>query len=308
MAVSLRTSFLGKDLPSPLVLPAGILGMSYGSLKLALSKGYGLVTSKSLSLRPRTGHEGPVVAEFTGGILNSMGLCNPGIGEGLAEVDEFVELTGAPAMVSLFAVNKKDFEELSRRTNDSAASFIELNLSCPNVMDEFGIPLASSKDLVADIVAGVKKISRFPVVAKLSPNALDVSGIAAAAEDAGADGISLINTLGPGLLIDTTARKPVLHPRFGGISGPAVKPLALRLVYECAGRVKVPIIGMGGVVSGADAVEMLMAGASLVGVGTAIWLSGIDVIEKINSEVRDYLEGENLSSVGDIPKLERPNG
>jgi dihydroorotate dehydrogenase (NAD+) catalytic subunit len=308
MAASLRTSFLGKDLPSPLVLPAGILGMSYGSMNSALGKGYGLVTSKSLSLQPRMGHEGPVVAEFPGGILNSMGLCNPGIGEGLAEVDEFIRLTRAPAMVSLFAGNKKDFEELARRTNDSAASFVELNLSCPNVMDEFGIPLASSKDLVADIVEGVKKISRIPVVAKLSPNAIDVAGIAVAAEDAGADGISLINTLGPGLLIDITIRKPILYPRFGGISGPAIKPLALRLVHECAGRVRVPIIGMGGVSTGSDAVEMMMAGATLVGVGTAVWLSGIEVIEKINRGIREYLEAESIPSPSEIPKLERPNG
>lgn len=308
MAISLQTRFLGRELSSPLVLPAGILGMSHGSLRFALAKGYGLVTSKSLSLQPRTGHEGPVVAEFTGGILNSMGLCNPGVGEGLAEVGEFVGSTGEPVMVSLFAVNRKDFEELARITNDSAASFVELNLSCPNVMDEFGVPLAASKDLVADIVEGVRKISRFPVVAKLSPNALDAAGIAAAAEEAGADAISLINTLGPGLLIDIKARKPILHPRFGGISGPAIKPLALKLVYECAGRVRVPIIGMGGVSTGDDAVEMLMAGASLVGVGTAIWLSGVEVIEKIKSGIRDYLERENFSSPADIPKLERPNG
>jgi dihydroorotate dehydrogenase (NAD+) catalytic subunit len=305
MAVSLRTEFLGRRLESPLVLPAGILGMSHGSLRFALDKGYGLVTSKSLSLEPRAGHEGPVVARFDGGILNSMGLCNPGIDEGLREVAEFTAMTGAPVLVSLFAVNRPDFEELARRANDGAGSFIELNLSCPNVMDEFGIPLAASKELVADIVEGVRKISRFPVVAKLSPNALDLPSIALAAQEAGADAVSLINTLGPGLLIDTAVRRPVLHPRFGGISGPAVKPLALKLVYECAGRIKVPIIGMGGVSSGDDAVQMLMAGASLVGVGTAVWLDGIEVVEKINEGIREYMRREGIPSPAAIPKLER---
>jgi dihydroorotate dehydrogenase (NAD+) catalytic subunit len=211
-------------------------------------------------------------------------------------------------MVSLFAVNRSDFEELARRTNDSSAVFLELNLSCPNVMDEFGIPLAASKELVADIVEGVKKIARLPVIAKLSPNALDLPAIALAAQEAGADALSMINTLGPGLLIDTAARKPILYPRFGGISGPAVLPLALKLVYECTGRVRAPVIGMGGVSTGDDAVQMLMAGASLVGVGTALWLDGAGVVADINKGIRDYLIREDLSTVADIPKLERGNG
>ncbi len=302
---SLRTSFLGMELPSPLVLPAGILGMSYGSLNFALSKGFGLVTSKSLSLKPRTGHEGPVVAEYEGGILNSMGLCNPGIEEGLEEVNRFVELSKAPVITSLFAMNGADFTELARRVNDSASSFVELNLSCPNVMDEFGIPLGSSKDLVAEIVDGVRRVSRLPVIAKLSPNALDLPAIAEAAERAGADALAMINTLGPGLLIDVKARKPVLNPKFGGISGPAVKPLALKLVYDCAGRVKIPIIGMGGISSGNDAVEMLMAGATLVGVGAAVWRGGIEAIGEINGGILAYLAEEGFPSPADVPKLSR---
>ncbi|MDR1625700.1 MAG: dihydroorotate dehydrogenase [Spirochaetia bacterium] len=307
MAVSLRTRFLGKEFSSPLVLPAGILGMSHGSLRFAREAGFGLVTSKSLSLEPRKGHEGPIVARFGGGILNSLGLCNPGIGAGLAEIEEFSRMAGAPVMVSLFATSRPDFEELARRASDSAAVFIELNLSCPNVMDEFGIPLASSKELVAEMVGGAKKHARLPVVAKLSPNALDLPAIALAAEEAGADALSMINTLGPGLLIDTVARRPVLAPRLGGISGPAVLPLALKLVHECAARVGIPIIGMGGVSSGDDAVQMLMAGAGLVGVGSALWLSGTGVVADINRGIEDYLEGAGFASPGEIPKLERKN-
>jgi dihydroorotate dehydrogenase (NAD+) catalytic subunit len=239
--------------------------------------------------------------------LNSLGLCNPGIEAGLAEIGEFAGAAGSPVMASLFATSRPDFEELARRASDSAAVFIELNLSCPNVMDEFGIPLASSKELVADMVAGAKKYSRLPVVAKLSPNALDLPAIALAAQEAGADALSLINTLGPGLLIDTAARKPVLAPRFGGISGPAVLPLSLKLVHECAARVKIPLIGMGGVSSGDDAVQMLMAGASLVGVGTAVWLSGAAVVADINNGILDYLERAGFASPDTIPKLERKN-
>ncbi|MFQ3619771.1 MAG: dihydroorotate dehydrogenase [Spirochaetales bacterium] len=303
MSNSLQTEFLGTLLPSPLVLPAGVLGMSAGSLQFALSKGYGLVTTKSLSLEPRSGHEGPVVAEYGAGILNSMGLCNPGIAEGLKEVNQFVERSKAPILVSLFATNREDFVELVRRTNDSAATYIELNLSCPNVMDEYGIPLASSKEMVSQIVEGVKAVSRVPVLAKLSPNAADVPSIAAAAEQAGADGLTLINTLGPGLLIDPYARKPILHPTYGGVSGPAIKPIALKIVYDCSRRVRIPIIGMGGISSGLDAVEMLMAGARLVGVGSAIWKEGIGVVGDINIGIKQFLKTEGFSSVAEIPRL-----
>jgi dihydroorotate dehydrogenase (NAD+) catalytic subunit len=210
-------------------------------------------------------------------------------------------------MISLFATNRHDFEELARRASDSAGVFIELNLSCPNVMDEFGIPLASSKELVADMVEGAVKYARLPVVAKLSPNALDLPAIAFAAGEAGAAAVSLINTLGPGLLIDTAVRKPVLAPRYGGISGPAVLPLALKLVHECTGKIKIPVIGMGGVSSANDAIQMLMAGASLVGVGTALWLKGADVVAQINTGIKEYLEQEKLASPDDILKLERKN-
>ncbi len=277
--------------------------MSAGSLQYALQCGYGLVTSKSLSLEPRMGHEGPVVVEYNGGILNSMGLCNPGIEEGLKEVNRFVEQTGAPILVSLFATNREDFVELARRANDSVATFIELNLSCPNVMDEFGIPLASSKEMVATIVESVKKVSRVPVLAKLSPNAVDVPSIAVAAEQSGADGLTLINTLGPGLLIDPYARKPILYPTYGGVSGPAIKPIALKIVFDCARRVKIPIVGMGGISTGIDAIEMLMAGASLVGVGTAIWQKGIRVIEEINQGILHFLRTEGYPSVDDLPRI-----
>ncbi|GAB4375151.1 MAG: hypothetical protein Kow009_10550 [Spirochaetales bacterium] len=279
--------------------------MSAGSLRYALDHGYGLVTSKSLSLLPRPGHEGPVVAEYSAGILNSMGLCNPGIEEGLEEVNRFVDQTGAPVLVSLFATSKEDFVELVRRTNDSAAAFIELNLSCPNVMDEYGIPLSSSREMVSVIVEGVKKVSRLPVLAKLSPNTMDVPSIAVAAEEAGADGLTLINTLGPGLLIDPYARKPILHPTYGGVSGPAIKPIALKIVFDCARRVKIPILGMGGITTGLDAVEMLMAGATLVGVGSALLSKGIRVIEEINQGVLEFLREEGFSSVEEIPRISR---
>jgi dihydroorotate dehydrogenase (NAD+) catalytic subunit len=221
----LSTEFLGKSVKSPLVLPAGIMGMTWSGMRYVIENGCGVITSKSLTLDVRSGHSGPVVAEFAGGLLNCMGLCNPGIEEGLQEVNQFKEkMPEIPMIVSIFATSPEDFCELARRVNSSRADFVELNLSCPNVMDEFGIPLAASAEKVAQIVSSVKQESVLPVIAKLSPNVLGLSEIALCAEAAGSDALCLINTLGPGMLIDIKLQRPILSNRTGGISGACLKP------------------------------------------------------------------------------------
>jgi len=301
----LAKKFLGADIRSPLVLPAGVMGMSFSGLQISTDKGAGIVTSKSLTLQPRAGHKGPVIAEFEGGILNCMGLCNPGIQDGLSEINEFKKRSDTPVIVSVFATSTNDFLELTKEVNNSSADFLELNLSCPNVFDEFGVPLAASKDKVHEIVSSVKKISSMPVIAKLSPNVLSITDIALAAETAGADALCLINTVGPGMLIDTKMIKPVLFNRFGGLSGPCIKPVALKLIYQTYSVVGIPIIGMGGVSNGNDAVEMLMAGASVVGVGTAVYYRGIEVFDMINKELVDFMDENNYKNINLIPRLER---
>jgi len=301
----LGTNFLGFKLASPLVLPAGVMGMSFSGLKISSDLGAGMVTSKSLTLQPRTGHKGPVVAEFDGGILNSMGLCNPGIKDGLAEIDEFKEHSNTPVIVSVFATSSQDFIALTKEVNSSSADLLELNLSCPNVYDEFGIPLSASKDQVYEIVSSVKEISQKPVIAKLSPNVLNITEIALAAEAGGADALCLINTVGPGMLIDTLMVKPILFNKFGGLSGPCIKPVALKLVYQAYSVVNIPIIGMGGISSGNDAVEMLMAGADIVGIGTAVYSRGIEVFSKINEEILQFMRENGYRGVNFLPKLEK---
>jgi dihydroorotate dehydrogenase (NAD+) catalytic subunit len=267
MKNELRTYFLGMELSSPLVLPAGVLDISFSSLKQVTDFGAGLVTTKSLTNEPRKGHAGPVVAEVEGGMLNAMGLCNPGITGGLEEVKRLKLLSDAPVIVSVFATDVKGFRVLAERVNSSEADFLELNLSCPNVTDEYGIPLAASETTVADIITAVKSVSNKPVIAKLSPNVTSFTRIAGAAVEAGADALCMINTLGPGIDIDIEAGRPVLFNVSGGLSGPCIKPVALRLVYETRkAGINIPIIGMGGITSGSDAVQMLMAGADLVGV------------------------------------------
>jgi len=301
----LKTKFLDVEIKSPLVLPAGIMDMSFSGLDISARNGAGIVTSKSFTLQPRAGHKGPVVAEFEGGFLNAMGLCNPGIVDGLAEINGFKERSNTPVIVSVFATSVNDFLKLIEYVNTSKGDFLELNLSCPNVFDEFGIPLAASKNEVFKIVNAVKKISKLPVIAKLSPNVYDIVSIAESAEFAGADAICMINTVGPGMLIDTKMVKPVLFNKFGGLSGPCIKPIALKLIYQTYSAVNIPIIGMGGVKSGEDAIEMMMAGAILVGAGTAVYYRGIGVFNKINNEIIKFMDENEYSNLEDVPKLEK---
>jgi dihydroorotate dehydrogenase (NAD+) catalytic subunit len=302
----LSTEFLGIKAKSPLVLPAGIMGMTWSGMRYVIDNGCGMITSKSMTLELRAGHSGPAIAEFDGGLLNCMGLCNPGIEEGLSEINEFKNhYSDTPVIASVFATNPQDFCELIHFVNDSSSDFIELNLSCPNVMDEFGLPLSASKDQVALIVSQVKAISIKPVIAKLSPNVTNLPEIAFSAQESGADALCLVNTLGPGMLIDIDICQPVLSNKFGGISGACLKPIALKSVYEAYSRVSIPIIGMGGVSSGSDAIEMLMAGASIVGIGTAIYKEGIEVFDHINKGIIQYMEKYSYKSVSEIPRLEK---
>ncbi|HPR17215.1 MAG TPA: dihydroorotate dehydrogenase [Candidatus Cloacimonadota bacterium] len=301
----IKTKFLGVEIESPLVLPAGVMDMSYSGLNFACKNGAGIVTSKSLTLQPRSGHKSPVVAEFAGGMLNCMGLCNPGISEGLIEIDQFKERSLIPVIVSVFATNKDDFLSLTKQVNDCHGDFLELNLSCPNVFDEFGIPLAASKEEVFKIVKAVKELSQKPVIAKLSPNVYNIVEIALAAQKAGADALCMINTVGPGMAIDAKMVKPVLFNKFGGLSGPCIKPIALKMVYQSYSAVEIPIIGMGGVTYGIDAVEMLMAGASVIGVGTAVYYRGMEVFEKINEEMIEFMDENGYETIADIPKLKK---
>lgn len=262
------------------------------------------MTTKSLTSEPRKGHPGPVVAEFEGGFLNSMGLCNPGIDAGLEEVRRYKE-SGAEAavMISLFADSAEGFADLARKAAQAPADFLELNLSCPNVRDEYGAPLAASPGTVAAILRAVKAVTDTPLIAKLSPNVTDLDSVARGARDGGADALCLINTLGPGLLIDIEAIRPVLYNRTGGLSGPCVKPIALRLVHAAARSAGLPLIGTGGITTGNDALEMWMAGASLIGVGTAIYYRGEEVFTHILDEMTAYLERKGYKTLEEVPRM-----
>jgi dihydroorotate dehydrogenase (NAD+) catalytic subunit len=288
----LTCDFLGLRLRNPIVLASGILGTSADLLERTALAGAGAVTAKSCGPAPRAGHPNPVAVDWGHGLINAVGLSNPGAIEEarmLAEARARLEPLGVPLIASIFAGTVAEFGDVARIIATARPDMIEVNISCPNVADEFGTPFAASCDSAAAVTEAVKRnTGDVPISVKLAPNVPNIGRIAAAAVEAGADAITAINTM-PGMLIDAAAGRPVLSNRVGGISGPALKPIALRCVYEIARAVRVPIIGTGGVTTGRDAAEMLMAGATAVGVGSAVWTRGVEALGDIARELAAFM-------------------
>lgn len=284
---------------SPLVLASGIIGTSAGLLERAARCGAGAVTSKSCSLEPRLGHPNPVAVEWGGGVINAVGLTNPGADEEvhlLREAKACLKLLGIPLIASIFASSVEQFGQVAAIISQAEPDLIEVNISCPNVGDEFGTPFAGSPESAAAVTEIVKSSTHIPVSVKLAPNVPSIARIASAVVKAGADAITAINTM-PGMIIDAQAGKPVLSNHMGGISGYVLKPIALRCVAEIRQAVNVPIIGTGGITTGLDAAEMLMAGATAVGVGTAVWFRGPEAFALINTELIAFMEQEGYSDL-----------
>jgi dihydroorotate dehydrogenase (NAD+) catalytic subunit len=258
-----------------------------------------MVTAKSCGPAPRAGHPNPVAFDFGGGLLNAIGLTNPGAEaevELLSQTRQQLEPLGTPLVASIFAGTVIEFADVARTVAASRPDLLEVNISCPNVGDEFGTPFAGTVESAAAVTEAVRRVVACPISIKLAPNVPDIARIAAAVVEAGADAITAINTM-PGMVIDAVSGQPLLHNRVGGISGPALKPIALRCVYEIAQAVKVPIIGTGGVSTGRDAAEMLMAGASLVGVGSAVYYRGVSAMRQIGEELVAFMEQYEIGSI-----------
>jgi len=290
---------LGFKMHSPLVLASGIIGTSAGLLERAARCGAGAVTSKSCSHESRLGHPNPVALEWEGGVINAVGLTNPGADEEvrlLQEAKARLEPLGVPLIASIFASSVDQFGQVASIISQAEPDIIEVNISCPNVGDEFGTPFAGSPESAAAVTEKVKSSTHIPVCIKVAPNVPNIGRIASAVVKAGADAITAINTM-PGMLIDARAGKPVLSNRMGGISGLALKPVALRCVAEIRQSVDVPIIGTGGITTGLDAAEMLMAGATAIGVGSAVWFRGPEVFNLINNELSAFMEQEGYSDL-----------
>lgn len=297
----LTTDFCGVTFPTPLVLASGIVASPEGLLACARERGIGGITSKSVSIEPRAGHPTPVVVPYSSGFINSVGLKNPGLKQAVQDIKKMKLKSKVPVIASIVAFQLSEFYPLAHEIAKAKPDLIEVNLSCPNVDDEGGKPYATDALLSALAIQEVKQaVKTIPIVAKLSPNVIDIKEIARAVVDAGADAISAINTVGPGLLIDLKTRKPKLGHGVGGISGASIKPLALRIVRDIATSVSVPIIGMGGVRSGLDALEMIAVGATLVGIGSAMYGVGNPIFGKVYDEM---IEGLETHGISDVKKL-----
>ena len=290
-SVDLSCRIAGVRLPNPLVLASGIWGTSPSLLERAARSGAGAVTAKTCTPSPRHGHRNPTVIDWGYGMINAMGLPNPGVEEEvtlLAAAARLLAPLGAVLIASISADTAEDFGQVAARVSEAGPALIEVNISCPNVAAEHGEMFAASPAASAEAIRRVKAATTIPCIAKLSPNVSDIRSIARAVVDAGADAITAINTM-PGMVIDTESGQPVLANRTGGISGPALKPIALRCVAEIASVVSVPIIGTGGVLSGEDAVQMVSAGATGIGVGSAIWYRGPEAFTLIRDELCGWL-------------------
>jgi len=298
--MNLSTTYCGVSFKNPLVLASGILGVTADSLRHVVDNGAGGVTSKSVNTAGRSGHPNPVITTFEGGMMNAVGLSNAGIDHKTIDIENFKKQCNAPFILSVFAEKIEEFKYLSQKGDLTQADIIELNISCPNVEDEFGKPFAVCPGIPAQVTKLAKSNTSKPVIVKLSPNVPNIAEICKEVEDAGADGITLINTAGPGMLINIETAQPILANKVGGISGPAIKPIAIKAVYDAYKAVKIPIIGMGGISTGRDAIEIMMAGARLVGMGTAVYYRGVDVFSKVATEIEDWLSKNGYSSVEDI--------
>lgn len=277
------------------VLASGILGVTGCSLVKVAKSGAGGVTSKSISKEKRSGHPLPVVQVFQHGVINAVGLSSLGIEDSLKELKIAKSNCDAIVIASIFAGSIEDFAETASFITDEYADAIEVNISCPNVNDEFGLPFASSPQMAAKVTLAVRKATKLPIIIKLSPNFPNIGIIAKSCEINGADAISAINTVGPGMIIDINTYKPILSNKKGGISGKCILPIAVRCVYEIYQSVTIPIIGMGGVTTSDDALQIIMAGATLYGVGTGIMYQGIEIFNKINNGIKDFLKEKKFT-------------
>jgi len=284
--------FLGKSLKNPMVLASGILGNSRDILKRVHENGCGLVTMKSIGPEPRDGHKNPSVIDLGHGMINAVGLPSPGY---LNMENEWrdLEKRDFPLIASVYGGSVTEYQQVAEFVSSRKPDFIEINISCPN-SEKHGMIFGVNPKSSFEVVSAVKKVITVPLIVKLTPQALDIGDIARACEDAGANAICAINTAGPGMVIDIESAMPVLAFKKGGLSGPMIKPIAIRCVFDVYKAVTIPIIGLGGITTGADAIEMVMAGASLVGIGSAVRYRGMDVFKKVATEMETWLGAHGL--------------
>ncbi len=299
----LSVKICGIDFKNPIIPASGVFGYGHEYEELFSLDRLGGIATKGTTLNLRKGNLAPRIAETPAGMLNSVGLQNPGI-DHFINVDLPYLLTKDIVILANIAGSTPDeCAEVAGKLDKTDVHMIELNISCPNVK-QGGAAFGTSCEMAAEVTEKVRKATKKPLVVKLSPNVTSITDIAKAVESAGADAVSLINTL-LGMRIDVDTGRPILKNNVGGLSGPAVFPVAVRMVWQVANAVKIPVIGMGGVSSGRDAVELMMAGASAVQVGAAIFTDPYAPV-KIIDEMNEILDSRNISSVGEIIGAVKP--
>jgi len=293
----LNVNLCGVKLRNPTVLASGILGVTKESVDRIGRSGAGAVTLKSLCHEERKGNPNPTMFGYDGVFLNAVGLPGQGIDNAVKDFGRLDNLS-VPVIGSIYGYKIEQFGQVTKKMASLKPAIVEVDISCPHM--DYGKPYYADTELVAMVTREVKKNSgKIPVSIKLSPNVYDIKEIAHAAEKAGADAITAINTA-TGMAIDADAKKPILANKIGGISGPALKPIAVRCVYEIYEAVKIPIIGTGGVTYGKDAIEMIMAGATAVGIGTAVYYRGIDVFRKVCNEMEEWMKKNKIKNLDEV--------
>lgn len=294
--LQLAVTLCGVRFPNPTVLASGILGLSEQVFVRLAQAGVGGITTKSCSLKPRAGWPNPTIVNWGAGLINAIGLSNPGVEVMVEEIRAAKQLLapyGVPIIASIFANTIYDFGVLARYISEAEPDLIEVNISCPNLDAQHEEMFSSNAYVSAQVTRIVKRNTDRPVVMKLSPNVEDIAAIAISVANAGADAICAINSLGPGLVLDIETAQPVLANGTGGVSGPAIRPIAVRCVRDICqalkrAGLKTPVIGTGGVTTARDAIEMILVGATCVGIGSAVY-RGLGVFDEVTTGIVDYM-------------------
>lgn len=294
--MNLEVEIAGIKLKNPIIAASGTFGFGKEFSRLVDISSFGAIATKGITLKSRSGNPQPRLCEVYGGIINSVGLENPGVESFINDELPFLRNYDTKIIANINGFDKDEFVELTKIVSDMV-DMIELNLSCPNVKGG-GMAFGKDPSSVYNITRAVKEVAKCPVMVKLTPNVSDIAELAKRAEEAGADAISLINTISA-MAIDIETRTPLIKMITGGLSGPAIKPIAVRMVYECFNKVKIPIIGMGGIMNYKDAIEFFIAGATAIQIGTVNFIDPKAVC-KIKEGIKGYLERKGFNSVKEL--------
>lgn len=295
--VNMSVDIAGVHFKNPVTVASGTFGSGMEYCEYVDLNRLGAVTTKGVANVPWQGNPTPRIAETASGMINAIGLQNPGLDTFLSRDIPFLKKYDTKIIVNVCGRSKEDYIDAVEKLSDAPVDLLEINISCPNVK-EGGIAFGQKADMAEDITKAVKKVSKHPVIMKLSPNVTDITEMAKAVEAGGADAVSLINTI-TGMKIDINRRAFAVANKTGGLSGPAIKPVAVRMVYQVANAVNIPVIGMGGIASASDALEFIMAGATAVAVGTANFNDPLTTIRVIDG-IEQYMQDKGVSDIHEL--------